>query len=190
MRKHTQGYTMIEILVVISILLLLTAISYPVLVGAKRKAGEMKSVSNLRQLYYALAIYRTEHDGDGIYGQYDPMGLPPGLEALAKAYKLPHSAFLSGGVLTLDSDVPPLFYVMWCYPVDAPEFSLCDKQWLDEVLSQEENTVILVDLWHNYGIATVDSEFVTRKGIGLRLNGSVETRNQRGDPLHFDYWDK
>jgi prepilin-type N-terminal cleavage/methylation domain-containing protein len=63
MRFRSSGFTLIELLVVIAIIAILAAILFPVFAQARVKARQATSLSNLRQLGMALALYRTDYDG-------------------------------------------------------------------------------------------------------------------------------
>lgn len=61
--KHPyQGFTLIEILVVISIIALLAAILFPVFSQARERARRVSCLSNMRQLGIGLAMYAQDSD--------------------------------------------------------------------------------------------------------------------------------
>jgi prepilin-type N-terminal cleavage/methylation domain-containing protein len=60
--KKLYGFTLIEILVVITIIFILAAILLPVITIARRKAQESSCISNLRQLGLAISMYCTDYD--------------------------------------------------------------------------------------------------------------------------------
>ena len=62
-RRQRRGFTLIEILVVISIISLLIGISVPALSRARENARRAKCLSNVRQLRVALQMYADSHDG-------------------------------------------------------------------------------------------------------------------------------
>jgi type II secretory pathway pseudopilin PulG len=68
---------MLELLVVIVIVLILTAIMLPVLMRAKTYATAGNCTSNMRQIYLAIKMYEKEHDV-----------LPPTLASLPRADEL------------------------------------------------------------------------------------------------------
>jgi len=71
-----KGFTLMEIMVVIAILAVLAAIITPVLISAKKSANETVCAGHLHQLQLAIAIYVSNNDGDGVYGDVAQMGLP------------------------------------------------------------------------------------------------------------------
>jgi len=62
-RRRTRGFTLVELLVVISIISLLIGISVPALSRARENARRAKCLSNVRQLRIALQLYADSHDG-------------------------------------------------------------------------------------------------------------------------------
>jgi prepilin-type processing-associated H-X9-DG protein/prepilin-type N-terminal cleavage/methylation domain-containing protein len=61
-RRPPAAFTLIELLVVIAIISILAAILFPVFAQAREKARQTTSISNLRQLGNAFAMYAQDHD--------------------------------------------------------------------------------------------------------------------------------
>jgi prepilin-type N-terminal cleavage/methylation domain-containing protein len=61
--RRRTGFTLVELLVVLSIVSVLTAITYPVITSAKLAGKRAATLSNLRQCAVGLAIY-TDEAGD------------------------------------------------------------------------------------------------------------------------------
>jgi len=61
MAPRRRGFTLVEMLVVIGIIVVLMAILFPVYAVVRRKARETQCHSNLRQLAAALKEYRNDH---------------------------------------------------------------------------------------------------------------------------------
>lgn len=59
--RNTQGFTIIELLVVILVIGILAAISIPNLINAKSRAYDTAALSCASSLSRAVAIYKTEH---------------------------------------------------------------------------------------------------------------------------------
>lgn len=58
-----KGFTLIELLVVIAIIAVLAAILFPVFARVREKARQASCQSNLKQLYLANEMYRSDYDG-------------------------------------------------------------------------------------------------------------------------------
>jgi prepilin-type processing-associated H-X9-DG protein len=57
------GFTILELLVVITVILLLTALSVQAVIRARGEARKARCVSNLRSIGSALSVYCNTHDG-------------------------------------------------------------------------------------------------------------------------------
>ncbi|MCX7799901.1 MAG: DUF1559 domain-containing protein [Fimbriimonadales bacterium] len=62
-RKSLEAFTLVELLVVAAILSALAALLFPVLFRARQAASEVASLSNMRQMGLALAMYAADHEG-------------------------------------------------------------------------------------------------------------------------------
>ena len=62
-RRRRTGFTLIELLVVIAVIMLLAALSLPVLSRAQRQSRRAQCTSNLRQIGAAIFTYAASNDG-------------------------------------------------------------------------------------------------------------------------------
>jgi len=81
-QTKSQGFSLLELLFVVSILLILMAIALPNLMGSKKAAEEAAAAERLRVVNYACTIYKLT------YGNYPPSLValgPPGDEKYPSA---------------------------------------------------------------------------------------------------------
>ena len=70
----TQGFTLMELLVVVAVIGILVALMLPALHIAKQRAMRTQCASKLRQLYAANMSYAGDHIGRGVDNTPDPSG--------------------------------------------------------------------------------------------------------------------
>lgn len=63
-RKKRRGFTLVELLVVISIIVILAGIAAPTAVGALKKAERLQAMSNLRNVKGGLDLFATDFGGE------------------------------------------------------------------------------------------------------------------------------
>lgn len=59
--KRERGFTIIELLVVIGIIVLLAAILVPAVMYARWRATRTECMNNMRQIYLGIGVYRVDH---------------------------------------------------------------------------------------------------------------------------------
>lgn len=58
----SPGFTLVELLVVVAIIALLVGILIPVVANARRRGYQATDISNMRQIAFAIASYRQDHE--------------------------------------------------------------------------------------------------------------------------------
>ncbi len=61
--RINKGFTLIELMVVLGIIILLAAILFPVIVSARNRALASIDISNLHQIGMAIRMYQEDHEG-------------------------------------------------------------------------------------------------------------------------------
>lgn len=75
MPKHSfRAFTLIELLIVITIMIILASIAYPVYTNVQERSKAIQDMSNLRQLGLATRMYLN--DNDGVIFSSDPSSDP------------------------------------------------------------------------------------------------------------------
>ncbi len=92
MRNRQKGFSLIELLIVVAIILIIAAIAIPNLLRSKMAANEASAVGSLRSLNTACVTYSTT------YGQYPATlaSLGPGSPATSTTADLIDSVLSSG----------------------------------------------------------------------------------------------
>ena len=63
MYKHNHAFTLIEVLIVISVILTIVGLIFPVLSKIREKSNQVVCMSNMGQVYKAILQYTFENDG-------------------------------------------------------------------------------------------------------------------------------
>ena len=87
-RSHQQGFTLIEVMIVVAIIALLAAIAIPNVLRGRTTANESASIGNLRALVSSLEMYRSVNNAypltdafqDDMYTNANPDFGPPAFD--------------------------------------------------------------------------------------------------------------
>lgn len=119
MKKDQNGFTLVELLVVISIIAILITVLVPVILDVQKKARRTACQANLKKIFEAVKAYTTksleEGGGDGLVpyeqGSSDPAAH---LQLLVKSGMIQEPTMLkcpggSGPIARLDENQDPTF---------------------------------------------------------------------------------
>jgi type IV pilus assembly protein PilA len=88
MRKNSKGFSLIELLIVVTIILIIAAIAIPKLLTVKQQANATAAVSNLRSIDNALTAYASQYSGVGYPTALANIGGTPGAVPSSAAAEL------------------------------------------------------------------------------------------------------
>lgn len=162
-QRPTRGFTLVELLVVISIISLLIAMLLPSLAASRRAAQSVSCLSSLRQIGTGFAIYAAEEklwwpDGSGYKSSGSPFGNSPTWAAvIANRIRAPYLTELN-----------PSTY----------EMPFGKDQWVDSTTNQygiKDNGIFQcptdnsTNLWKGTNATSYlhNSGYETRKGFGM-----------------------
>jgi prepilin-type N-terminal cleavage/methylation domain-containing protein len=74
--KHQRGFTLMELLIVLAIILIIAAVTIPSLTGGKISANEASAVASIKAIQTAQASYQTTYFGEGYAGSLAALGGP------------------------------------------------------------------------------------------------------------------
>jgi prepilin-type N-terminal cleavage/methylation domain-containing protein/prepilin-type processing-associated H-X9-DG protein len=117
-----KGFTLVEMLVVLAIIAVLSAILLPSISALQRYTHQTTCISNMQKIYHALRMYY--YDFDGTY--------PDALYPQLKAYKLTEKDFHCPADVDHDNPADPMYltYVV-PDPVLSPYFSTLSSYYAD-----------------------------------------------------------
>jgi prepilin-type N-terminal cleavage/methylation domain-containing protein len=124
MRKRQAGFSLIELLIVVAIILIIAAISIPNLMSARMSANEAAAVGAVRTLHTACATYNYNY-GTGFPATLGNLG--PAVVASAAAADLIDGALVigtkSGYVFTYAPAAPDANGMIDSYTLNADPFA-------------------------------------------------------------------
>lgn len=184
-----SGFSVIELLIVASIIAFLVALSFPVYMQARKESQKTICASNMRQVWMAAMLYRVEYDGEGKYGSSAEMGLPPKLAYLVDPRSSPESVLRVKGLRC--SSWPSKFSSSgYSYSLQYQDSAQMTSQnrWDDYAREFEERSIFVTDVNHNDNGIPLFSPTIGKVGLGVNLMGSLIKLRKPGDPDILRWW--
>lgn len=174
-----RAFSLLETLVAITIILLITAIVFPVLANARRSGYRAESMSNLKQIGMAIEMYRNDSDGAMPFRDLDLLVESGYLKnrgiliSTGDAFKDGYGFTVSGCVDTASKMQTKTTY----------ETLLKSKNFYDHVKSIDPDAAIVVDRTHGkkFDKATQDCKHTEMYYSGLILRMYEDTSVRAGD---------
>jgi prepilin-type N-terminal cleavage/methylation domain-containing protein len=192
--QHQKGLTMMEVLIVLVIVSILTALITFAGTKIKRSIQIRNSIGKLQQIYVVVSTYRTDWDGDGYTNYSHPhayygLGMPSlsyyelnrfgfdvtFFESPCNYNESVFYSFLCGfkGWITY---VAPLYEPASMQPGSG---NLVDfRNYLSEY---RENSVLFVDPYCNEPCTSMSAKYLKKRGIALLLSGQIVNRYDYGN---------
>lgn len=184
-----RGWTMVEFLVVVTVILVVASLVYPLARGMRTLTLKRACINNLRQIGGLVVAYREEWDGAGKYGWPWEMGLPRGIRLVVPREE-------EKNYLECPIDRARAFYVDMYPSTDNPEEATEDprlfpwykwriSEWLRHVKKMKERSIIFICDNHY----TPRSPYDRQHAIGLLLNGEAVERWGWIRPWDYRFWE-
>ncbi len=189
-----RAFTIVEILVVIAIIGVVAAITYPATKAVMRSAKVGSSTSFLHQLHLSMSLYRTENDGDGKYGGLATMGFPPiydpnsnSVDITGFIYALPERKLEHRSPCGLNASWAGEGDLQFQYifrPFDVPD----ETQRSILANLYQENWLMFYDLNCDFPGTPIGRKDLPHFGVGVLLSGSAIRRSKPGKIFFSDEW--
>lgn len=179
-RLH-RAVTLVEVLIVAVIAAILAGILLSVFGGVKKQSKVAVTMSNLRQIHLAIAMYRDETEATGTVGDLIALGLPTAdwyMDFLAKKNLFPPQP----------GPTPGLGWYYYLVP-DPSTTSSLTAGWKRHNDKCRENSVIIADYTFLDRSAENAPPGTRHHAYGLTLGGQIVQRTAPGFILSPDWWD-
>jgi type II secretory pathway pseudopilin PulG len=177
-------------MIVLAILAVVAAVSYPVWMSSKKGALERQTDSNLYQVWVALELYRNDNDATGSnVGTGDRLGLPPRMVFYNLVF---HPMKLQWPKLN-----PEFHGGIPYYPMQPADKDDLDPNFFDELMSSwethnkryEGRSVLLASFFHTEDCnGWMNLSPCTLYGIGIQLDGSRKRKRSSAKSSLATFW--
>lgn len=180
-KPTAQGFTIIELLIVVAIVAMLAALLFPTYTQAKKSAKITRSMAQMKQIVAAQHIYNSD---------LDEISLQDGMKSLLDSGHISKSLTRTGGNDILGFKDSAIY--MWIPPTYTSLTSNQESrlhQWKEHVTNTGGNPLIILDMTHDDYNEASQSPFRTRSAIGAFWDGHVQRRSMKGRPDKLRNWE-
>jgi prepilin-type N-terminal cleavage/methylation domain-containing protein len=187
-----RGFTFAEILSVIAILAVLSAVLFPIFTKAKLEAKVTSAGQRLRQLHLLLTLYRSDQESNTDYGYPWEMGLPWGINFNVNA---------NGQLVPVQQKIedrsPIEFEIFRKIEVDFRKRSPCGHheeliawclgwdylptnwiKWKPDSEKYQDRQIVFSDFNCNLPGTKFLEQFATKRAIGISIAGTLVDRTK------------
>lgn len=183
MKLQRIGFTLVELLCVIVILAVVSAIVFPVVVRARMGAKVTSAKTNLKNLWMALQLYQENYGERVEYGAVSDMGLPSAGAGYGN-FLDEYTHQKRGSWLTWTDICPCGTHVGSEANWGIFYFGDHITDWPKDVQKYKDSTIVLADKNCNDSSVRIDCQFCKKRSIGIALSGKlVDKTNDQ-----FNYW--
>ncbi len=171
-----RGFTLIEILIVLTIVVILAALIQPAFSETKKQAQVQASVLRLKQLYQTVEVYRTDYDlANYTIESYPPFGtIYSTYLGLGKDFFKSPCGYKQG----IEDNQKKLSYQYVPYPGSVTE---------DHFRTYQQNSLIFRDPHCNTPLQW-NSAYMTKKKLGILANGRTVNEMAIGITTRLEWW--
>ncbi len=185
-----KAISLTEILVVVAIIAILSGLLTPVVLSAKKQAQETTCISNLKQIWVALSLYREDHGSIDSPAESGQMGFPFSIHVAVDGpdaqTKPPSEVFQCRGRMLYSEEHYGTYAQLWPPPYGPFYSAAAQVEWKEFVTRLSDLTPVLADWSHQ---RTTDSTpWSSRRAMAMTLGGTFVRRNNRGEPSRYSWW--
>lgn len=171
-----KGFTLIETVMVISIIVILTALMQPVFSQAKQHVQVQSSVQRLKQLHLAVELYRNDHSLSG----YSVDDYPTHGMIYASYLGLGKDFFKSpcGYKQGIEDNLKRLSYQYVPFPGSVTS----------EHYARYQDMALLFRDPHCNTKFQWDSPYMSKRKLGILTGGQIVNEIDTGSTLSLDWW--
>lgn len=186
---HRRAFTLLEMILVVSILISLVALMVPVAKRAVRRAQVADSCSRLRQLHHAVMLYQLDHENSAITGTPHEMGLPDRQDISSWSWPAHLSSTSPGEV----RQYPRRIFESACgkHPSESTSsfrYWISEPNWSENIDLYRENMILFADLNCSDPGIHIDNDLERKLGLGMLLSGQLVVHAKTGDANDPSYW--